>query len=172
MRTIRAANANDVDLIAALGRQTYREHFAHLWTETGLQRFFGEHFDRPRLERELFSGGDVRYVLAFADEQPVGFAKMNHDRPLPAGEGARGLELQKIYFTKAAAGRGHGGALLAYVIALAEQLRAPLLWLDVLQSNQRAVRFYEHHGFVRHGEVSFSTDTQVMGMWVMRRALG
>ena len=34
------------------------------------------------------------------------------------------------------------------------------MWLNVLSSNERAIRFYERHGWVRTGETTFDIGSQ------------
>jgi ribosomal protein S18 acetylase RimI-like enzyme len=169
MLTIRLATADDVALLAELGTSTYREHFSSFWTPAGLERFLTEDFDESKLRKELDGSSDVRYALCFLGDQPIGFAKMRRDSPIPPAHTLRGLKLIKLYFAKAATGQGYGSSLLAYVGTLARDLGAARVWLDVLKSNVSAARFYERHGFVRHAELPFTTDKAEIGRWVMIR---
>src|SRR5262249_44515534 len=143
-----------------------------LWSPAGLADFLGRHFALDKLTREL-RGNDVRYALAFEDggERAIGFAKVIRDQPLPVADRGRGLELEKIYFRAGTVGRGHGAALLEWVVALATALDEPCVWLDVLRSNTGAARFYERHGFARVGELPFASDVADIGLLVMARPL-
>jgi ribosomal protein S18 acetylase RimI-like enzyme len=47
----------------------------------------------------------------------------------------------------------------------------PLLWLDVLQSNVAARRFYERRGFRLTGSDLLRVAGRELPMWVMRRPL-
>lgn len=172
MALIRAATVDDVERLADVGVRSYEDHFAALWTPAGLAAFLTQHFARPKLLRELGGGAGVRYALVLDGDATVGFAKMNEDRPIPPAFGARGLELEKIYFTRAATGHGFGGALMSHVFATAAEIGAATVWLDVLKSNLGGIRFYERHGFMRAGELPFTTDRgEPIGMWVMTRAI-
>jgi ribosomal protein S18 acetylase RimI-like enzyme len=173
---IRTATVADAELLGALGELTYRQHFGALWSPAGMDGFLERHFARDKLGREL-AGNEVRYALVFDgssdgdNERAVGFAKCNRDRPLPVGHARTGLELEKIYFRSDAIGRGHGTALLGWVVALATALGEPCVWLDVLKSNTAAARFYERHGFRRLGELPFASDVADVGLLVMARTL-
>ena len=92
-------------------------------------------------------------------------------RDVPLDPAARGLELQKIYFRRGDTGRGHGAALVGHVVGIARAAREPCVWLDVLESNAAAARFYARMGFVDAGGFAFATDRGETTMRVMRRAL-
>ena len=166
---IRPATRDDAMLVATLGMAAYCDHYAALWTPAGLARYLDAEFAPARIAADL-AGDDVRWLLAFEERGcAIGFAKTRARSPLPVAD-ERGLELQKIYFRGDAVGRGHGARLLAAVVDGARADGEPLVWLDVLRSNERGVRFYERHGFVRRGQVPFATDRGEIGMWVMSRA--
>lgn len=168
MIAISDATPADVELLAELGVRTYLDHHRDLWHPAGLEAYLAVQFDRDKLARDL-SGDAVRYFIARDGERAIGFAKLKRDRELPSGDGARGLELEKIYFLRDAAGRGHGGELLGRIFSVALALEQPFVWLDVVKPNAGAIRFYERHGFVRHCEIPFATDKLDVGLWVMRR---
>ena len=47
--------------------------------------------------------------------------------------------------------------------------RAPLLWLDVLQENTRAVQFYQRFGFASAGEDTYAIGAQRFSFLMMQR---
>ncbi|AZC18030.1 GNAT family N-acetyltransferase [Pseudomonas sp. CMR5c] len=167
MITIREAEHRDLEALQTIGRATYREHFASIWSAEGMQRFLDQDFAPQALEQSLAARHQHLWLLALdAQQVPIGFAKLNWNRPMP-GSGKVGAELQKIYLLKSQAGQGHGRVLLDHVLQRASQGGARCLWLDVLKSNAGARRFYESAGLRQVGEVPFSTDLEQIGMWVM-----
>jgi len=166
--TIRAATPADQPLLTALGRQTYVEHFADLWTPMALEAWLEGQFGATALAADLASR-TVRYDLLFVDDGPVGYAKTRGDRPVETLEALRGLELQKIYFLRSATGRGLGSILLEHVLARADAEGAPLVWLDVLKSNQGGRRLYERHGFRVVGASNSLDANAALEFWVMVR---
>ena len=143
---IRSATPADAALVADLGRRTYLEHFEHLWAPAELYEWLDGQFGAAVLAADLATG-DARYDLLFADDVPMGYAKTRPDRAVTAMQDLRGLELQKIYFLRAATGRGFGSLLLAHILERADASGEPLVWLDVLQSNEGGRRLYERFGF-------------------------
>jgi len=70
--------------------------------------------------------------------------------------GPRVYELRKMYLDFAARGLGAGRMLLDTCIAWARDRDARRIVLDTTEQMQRAIAFYEKHGFVRD-------DTQIRG---------
>ena len=168
---IRRCLPGDMARLSELARSTYRKQFAHLWTEAGFNTFLDQQFDAGRMAEDL-SGDTVRFHFAEEAGSVVGYSKLVFDRRPPASELPPGVELEKIYFTPAAIGRGLGGQLIDHGIEQAANAGAPVVWLDVLKTNDRAQRAYMKRGFQIVGDIPFSTDTADIGFWVMARRLG
>lgn len=64
-----------------------------------------------------------------------------------AMEGVEEMHLLNITVAPAEQGRGHARALLAHLADQARALRALQLWLEVRESNARALQLYLRHGF-------------------------
>ncbi|WP_323570973.1 GNAT family N-acetyltransferase [Pseudomonas sp. Bout1] len=61
--------------------------------------------------------------------------------------------------------------MLEYVHQLARTRLQPVLWLEVLKTNESAQRFYQRHGFEHRAEIPFSTDIAAIPMVVMSHRL-
>lgn len=164
---IRIATVEDAGTLARLGRETYREHFASLWSDAGMRTFLDRDFSTEALHASLASSAHA-WLIAGTDTQTAAFAKLNWRRPEPL-TGVIGTELQKLYCLAAATGHGHGSRLLAAALRLVAERDAGPLWLGVLDTNLGARRFYERHGFREVGVMPFATDLQSMRMIVMRQ---
>lgn len=174
--TWRRAGRADVAELAALGRETYAEHFAEFWEPAGLQHVGGlahyldAQFGLAELEAQLQPHAPVRFYFVLRGGHTVGYVKLKLNQPLPVpGPRRVGLELEKMYFRRAAVGQNVGTAVMARVLAEAAALGTPLVWLDVLKANVHAVRFYERCGFRTVGELPFATDRHDISLWVMER---
>jgi ribosomal protein S18 acetylase RimI-like enzyme len=166
---IRVASVGDLPAVQAIGRETYLEHFASIWSEGRLQQFLHRDFSGPALQQSLSSPDHTWLIAQEADDSVVGYAKLNWDRPDPVS-GRIGTELQKIYFRAHATGNGYGGTLLEFIAGMAAK-RSGMLWLGVIRTNTGAQRFYASRGFHALGEVPFDTDLFEIGMVVMARPL-
>ena len=169
--SIREATKADLDALRDVGCETYRQHFAQIWSPAGLQAFLDRDFAPSVLQSSLESSDRHLWLIASdEDSRVVGFSKVNWSTPAPI-TGEMGAELQKIYFLKSAAGLGYGKQMLQFISDRAVQHGEHLMWLDVLKSNTNAQRFYEAVGFRTLGEIPFSTDLTEIGMVAMGLAL-
>lgn len=169
--TIETATVNDLSVVQAIGRETYLDHYATLWSEAALNAYLQGDFLDEALHRSLSAPQDHLWLLAKnSSDEVVGFAKINWNKfdPIAAEIGA---ELQKIYFRATATGKGYGALLMRRIVAEAIARGQKMIWLDVLKSNVDGQRFYETNGYKKLGEIPFATDIQDIGMIVMRRAL-
>lgn len=169
--TLRQADNRDVGSLELLGTETYRSHFTSIWSPARLEAYIASEYSAPALAESLARPDLSIWLIAALDAEPIGFAKLNWNRPLPLEDGRTGTELQKIYLRAERTGQGHGGAMLQAVVDRLQARGDTLLWLDVLKSNAGARAFYERHGFKVLGELPFATDVREIGFWVMTRDL-
>lgn len=170
MFTIRQALPADLATVREIGIASYVAHFAELWQNPQeLQTFLAKDFSAEALGGSLQSS-QTCWLLAYEDDTPIGFAKLNLDSLL-AATATTGAELQKIYFLPGFAGRGYGEQLYAEVQRQAIEQRQTLLWLDVLKGNLAAQRFYQRQGLAIVGEDSYTSVSQSVEMWVMAKNL-
>lgn len=165
---IRPATPADAATVALLGRVTFAETFGHLFQEHAgdLSAYLDATFGVAKIARSLHKR-ENRYWLALRQDLPVGYAKLKHPSSPPGFTGAA-CQLQKIYMLREFLGQQIGRDLMCRVLQQATEC-APLLWLDVLQENTRAIRFYERCGFTTMGEDSFAIGAQRFRFHLMMR---
>ena len=57
------------------------------------------------------------------------------------------LEIERIYLTEEAQGKGIGKLLMDFSIAEAKRRNLLCLWLGVWEKNEKAIAFYKSYGF-------------------------
>jgi len=167
---IRRAASADAPIVALLGRVTFVETFGYLFRDrfkNDLRAYLDTTFDVAKIARSLGKPENI-YWLALWEKLPVGYAKLKHPSPQP-GAAQSASQLQKIYVLGEFAGRGIGHDLIDRVFTEAV-VRAPVVWLDVLQENRGAVDFYRRHGFAVTGEHRFPIGSQQFLFHRMSRA--
>ncbi|HUB50411.1 MAG TPA: GNAT family N-acetyltransferase [Acetobacteraceae bacterium] len=166
---IRRANPADATTVALLGRITFAETFGHLFRHHvgDLRAYLDATFDVAKIEASLGNPHNA-YWLAFQDRLPIGYAKLKHASPPPGKPQQSAVQLQKIYVVRDDLGRRIGDDLLGPVVQEASAAQEPLLWLDVLRENDRAIRFYTRHGFVVSGEDTYTIGAQRFVFYIMQ----
>ena len=123
---------------------------------------------RPGLQRSL-GVADLDEVMAiealaysfpwsrgnFIDSLQAGYVAERRDDPegsmlgyFVAMPGIQELHLLNLTVAPASQGRGQGHALLERVLECARQRLDTQVWLEVRQSNDRAIALYRHHAFI------------------------
>jgi diamine N-acetyltransferase len=160
----------DIEMLKNIGIQSYKEHFSAIWTSEGIDKYLEEQFNTQKLYDELMGSSTV-YFIAFFEEKPIGFIKLNFNQFIPKQNEETGLELQKIYFLNNFAGKGLGKTMFNFIKDYALEKREKSIWLDVLKTNTKAKKFYERQGFQVVDELDFETDKTKPDMWVMKLSL-
>ena len=83
-------------------------------------------------------------VIAYQDDEPVGFALFFHN--FSTWRGRPGLYLEDLYVRPTMRGRGIGRALLLYLVQLARERRCGRMEWAVLDWNEPAIKFYKNLG--------------------------
>ena len=156
--SIREAELTDLVLLNELGYNIYRSHFSHMWSsESEMDEFLDSEYSHLVLEKSLQEHGTSWY-LAEAD-YPVGFAKVTWESPIPETS-ISGVLLNKLYLAPTETGKNYGKMMFEKFIALAQSRGKKYLWLEVLEQNERAYRFYEKQGMVHIKDTAIRTASQ------------
>jgi len=167
---IRRIGAANVALLSDVAVRAYSDHYLHLWYDKG-EWYIDKSFSVKNLLREL-EDENARFSIIYCNEEAVGFLKLNIDAPLQDEENA--LELERIYLTKAASGKGIGKFVLDFVFQIAKEQNKNLVWLKVMDSSTDAISFYKNNGFEICGthHLDFpEMKEEFRGMYVMRKFL-
>ncbi|EIZ2109980.1 GNAT family N-acetyltransferase [Salmonella enterica] len=158
MLTIRKAGPDDAVLLSKMGYSSYTHHFSHLWHEHDeLQAFLSQEYSLPVLQQSLQSNAGSWFIAQ--DTNPAGFARVSWHCSV-GEDGPAGTLLHKLYFLPGETGKGYGERLFAEIVSMAQRRGETFFWLEVLDVNPQAYRFYIRQGLVHIGDTIFSTATQ------------
>ena len=166
--TIRRASPADAAALAAIGRITFAETFAHMYPPSDLEAFLDEAYSLERARADLADPAKAVWLVE-ADGQVVGHAlacpaKLPHPEVTPqAGE------LDRLYVLKAHQGGGTGSRLMAEVFAWLERDGARDLWIGVWSENRGAEKLYARHGFEKVGTYDFVVGETRDHEFILRR---
>lgn len=137
MNPIRRAQASDLVRIAEIEIFNYRLNFYPIFKDDLF--YFGE-LQVPNLMERYQNASDSFFV--YDDGVVKGFVQVC------------GSEVRKLFVEPVLHSHGIGAKLIEYAVT---QLHANTLW--ALEKNERAIAFYERHGFHRTDDRKFEEDT-------------
>ena len=144
---LRKATGDDLGIVQFIGRETFFEPFADSNTEDDMNSYLENSFNDHRLSAEL-SNPDSLFFIAWEDEKPIGYLKVNTGAAQTEEQDEKALEIERIYVKRSHHGKKVGQLLYEKALEVAEQQRSSYLWLGVWEKNPRAIRFYEKNGFI------------------------
>src|SRR3954451_4103942 len=103
---IRRISASYVALLSDTAIRAYRDHYLHLWYDKG-EWYIQKSFSVANLSHELEDANAIFFIIYY-NKEAVGFLKLNIDTAIPNEINSEALELERIYLTQAATGKGIG----------------------------------------------------------------
>jgi ribosomal protein S18 acetylase RimI-like enzyme len=167
---IRKAELGDLAAVQGIARATFFETFAATNTEADMQHYLTEKFSDAAVSAEL-SHPDSLLFIAWVDETPIGYLKINTGQAQTEPQGDIALEIERIYVRNAYHSKKVGQFLYDQALACARQQNKTQIWLGVWEENPKAIRFYEKNGFVAFDKHIFQLGTDQQTDILMRKVL-
>ncbi len=143
---VKKATIEHVHIVQRIGRETFSETFADSNSAADMNRYLEDSFNEHQVRTEL-SNPDSLFFIAWDDEDPVGYLKLNSGGAQTEKQDHSALEIERIYVKSSHHGKTVGQLLYEKAIKIAKQQRTSYIWLGVWEKNPRAIRFYEKNGF-------------------------
>ncbi len=173
MIEIKPVLIEDAELLSEIAVKAYSDHYLHLWYDGG-EWYLEKSFSAANLRKEI-AGEANKFYFAVFDGEPVGFLKTRTDRTLPGCENEKAFEIERIYLTKKAQGKGIGRALMEFSFERARNLKSDSVWLKAMDTSESAIGFYKKLGFETCGRETLDfpqMKTELRGMLMMKKSLG
>lgn len=152
---IKIAKEADAEVLALLGRLTYNESHGHFIDDKNdLAKYLDENFSVSNMKRKIIDPKNL-FFIAYADDLPVGYAKIVINANHESVASQNSCRLQRIFIWEDFIPLKIGPQLLTFVEEKAQELKLDTIWLSVYIKNHRAIRFYEKNEFKDVGELSF-----------------
>jgi diamine N-acetyltransferase len=158
----------DLRTLQDIAIRSYNDHYLYLWFDGGAW-YVDRSFREEALHDELTDPNAAFYMI-YADEELVGFLKLNLHNAFENYPAEEALELERIYLTKAASGKGIGREAVKFTKRMASMYNKRVVWLKAMDSS-RSVEFYEQNGFVKCGTYTLPFEQmkpEYRGMFVMK----
>ena len=166
---VRALSPNDAAALSVFAERLFRETYTGAYDPADIDDYVSHAFSPEQQAVELAEEGGRVLVIDDSQTGLLGFAHLRQTPPPPALEGRLAVEISRFYVDRPWHGRGIARVLMSACIAEARSRGADALWLQVYQSNDRAVAFYEKSGFRKCGTATFHMGRRVDNDWVMVR---
>jgi|HubBroStandDraft_1064217.scaffolds.fasta_scaffold38616_2 diamine N-acetyltransferase len=168
---ISIAGTAEAELIADLSRRTFCDTFAPHNTAENMEQFLQTEFAREKLMEQVGAPRNT-FLLAWLDDQSVGYARLYEGSELPPGiAGTASIEIARLYADQHVIGKGVGKGLMEACIDVAREKDKEWIWLGVWEHNHRAIAFYKKMGFDIFDRHIFLLGQDVQYDWWMRRRL-
>ena len=168
--TIRRADAEDAGLLSELGARTFAETFAPDNSPKDIAAYIGASFTIAQQTTELTDPASS-FFIAEVGGLPVGYAQLHAGEPADGVEGAKPVELVRLYVSREWLGRGVGEALMRACVDEARQSGHGTIWLGVWERNGRAQAFYRRWNFRAVGEHVFQLGSDPQRDILMERGV-
>jgi len=164
------ASLKDKSVLQQTCIDAYSTYFGDYWNEDGLEWYLNDQFGDEQLTSNL-RDPNIDYFLISSNTQITGFIKVNF-APKAKPIITEAAELEKIYVLPEFKGKGIGNKAMKEIIKLAKERAMKNLYLDVLDSNNKAFDFYKRLGFVLHAHERlqlpyFKDDLRGMNLMVL-----
>lgn len=144
---LKKVTLTDIDQLQKIGRKTFYETFAESNSEANMAQYLEEGFSTAKLTSELKDSNSAFYFATLGDTE-IGYLKLNFGTSQTELQDKKGLEIERIYVSKAFQGKKVGQLLYDKAVAIAKQHQSDFIWLGVWEENTRAINFYKKNGFV------------------------
>jgi GNAT superfamily N-acetyltransferase len=157
-------------LLAELGARTFSETFAADNTPEDMAAYLAASFNPAQQTAELTDPAST-FLIAEVGGLAAGYARLQAGGPAEGIEGAKPVELVRLYVLREWLGRGVGGALMDACVAEARRAGHGTIWLGVWERNGRAQAFYRKWNFRAVGEHVFQLGSDPQTDILMERAV-
>ena len=168
--TIRPGTLEDAALLSELGARTFSETFASDNTPEDLAAYMAASFNVAQQTAELKDPASI-FLFAEVDGRAAGYARLHNGEPEKGVEGAKPIELVRLYVSREWLGRGIGAQLMRACIDEARQAGHDSAWLGVWEGNPRAQAFYRKWNFRPVGEHIFRLGSDLQRDILMERGV-
>ncbi|MEQ9442312.1 MAG: arsenic resistance N-acetyltransferase ArsN2 [Cyclobacteriaceae bacterium] len=165
---IKPAAPPDATQLTSLGRQTFVDAFEKDNNPQDFWAYVDKAFDETTVQQEL-ADPQSAFFMAYAQGEAVGYLKLRSSHTPDQLEGAKALEIQRIYVQQSAIGKGIGAQLLQTALRYAQANSYTTVWLGVWEHNPRAIAFYQKWGFQLFGSHRFMMGNDPQTDLLMKR---
>lgn len=149
------ASTEDIDLLAAIGQQSFLESHGHSAKKEDIDIYVRAKNSKSFFRDELSDSNNIYHILYY-NEQAAGYSKIILNSAHPTISFPNITKLERIYILKDFYSFKLGQELLNFNLDLSKKNKQAGTWLYVWKENGRAFNFYSRNGFKIIGSYDFN----------------
>ena len=139
---LKPVSIEDHPTINLLMQEIYSQTYSYLWTDKGVN-YLNQTYAKEQFQKEL-ADKNGRYFLIHFKNKAIGILRYILHKNRKNNEEKNTLQIQRLYLHNQVQGKGFGTQILAWVLNSHTNYNT---WLEVMDSQDGAVKFYERLGF-------------------------
>jgi GNAT superfamily N-acetyltransferase len=143
---LKLISVRDHSKLLELVKQIYPPAYKHMWKNDDCGFYFEKFYSLDNLNKEL-AEAESEYYFIYYKTHLDGILRMHFNKALKTKPETSACYLHRIYLSEDAQGKGIGQKLLSWVEQRAKSKGDELLWLEAMDTQQQALRFYKKQGF-------------------------
>jgi GNAT superfamily N-acetyltransferase len=151
----------------------YPPAYKHLWVNEDCGFYLNKFYSIANLKLEL-ADPNAAYYFVIYKAKLVGIFRFSYNKPYKDFPEKQSVYLNRIYLGEEAQGKGVAQQLLNWCENKAKEKGYSLIWLEAMDTQKQALRFYEKQGY-NHGtptQLDFeSMHHDFRGMYTMYKLL-
>ncbi|NCD71805.1 GNAT family N-acetyltransferase [Mucilaginibacter agri] len=167
---IKQIGLSDVQILLNVSRDMFFTAFAHLNTPDDMAAYASKSFTIETLSEEL-ANPDSYFYFAYLNDEIAGYLKLNYNKAQTEFQDPEALEIERIYVDSRFQNQQIGKQLVQFAIDKAATENLTYIWLGVWDANDKAIRFYERHGFEIFGSHDFMLGSDKQTDLLMKKPL-
>ncbi|MFC0518317.1 GNAT family N-acetyltransferase [Mucilaginibacter angelicae] len=168
--TIQKLTLADADTLLALSKKTFFDFFAHLNKPEDMEAYAAIAFTLQKIQTEL-NNPNSHFFFAMLDGEIAGYLKLNYGPAQTEFQDQNAVEIERIYVLAQHHGKKIGHQFIDFTLKEAAFKNLQYVWLGVWEHNQKALAFYEKHGFKVFSSHEFVLGTDKQTDLLMRKEL-
>ncbi|MFM1878849.1 MAG: hypothetical protein RLZZ241_1715 [Bacteroidota bacterium] len=158
---------DDLEALQSISIITFRAAFESQNNPDDFHIYLQKAFSLEKLSREM-QHSEMHFFFVKQEEELIAYFKINTGHGQSEPESPEAAELERIYVLPQHVGSGVGSMIINHIQAMCKSWHKRYLWLGVWEHNEKAIRFYERHGFIKFAEHPYYVGSDKQTDWMMK----
>lgn len=170
--SFRYATAKDAEMLSSLASETFWDTYRNdaRLKHKHIKNYIKRAFNLKKIKSEITEQNTI-FIIGKNKERQIGYSKLLLKSSENSITGNNPMEISRIYLRKDFWGKKLGATLLQKCFEEAKNNNCDVIWLSVWEHNQRAIKFYEKHGFEKSGTHTFDLASSMQTDYLMQKRI-